>query len=110
TPISGPTGSAAVTNRPITPGAYVLSETGDPPGYTAGRWTCTGPGTPLTEFTVTVALGGNATCTINNTDEAASLTLVKTVTNDNGGTAVPTAWTLSAGGPTPITGKTGDAS
>ena len=34
-----------------------------------------------------------STCTINNNDQPAQLTLVKTVTNDNGGTAVPTAWT-----------------
>ncbi|HSX43793.1 MAG TPA: hypothetical protein VLE69_00630, partial [Candidatus Saccharimonadales bacterium] len=32
------------------------------------------------------------------------LTLIKTVTTDNGGTAVPTDWTLTATGPTPISG------
>ena len=37
------------------------------------------------------------------------LTLVKTVTNDNGGTALPTAWTLTGTGPTTITGATGSA-
>ena len=42
-------------------------------------------------------LGESATCTINNNDQAAQLTLVKTVTNDNGGTALPTAWTLGRG-------------
>ena len=42
----------------------------------------------------------NVTCTINNNDQPARLTLVKTVTNDNGGTAPPTAWTLAAAGPT----------
>ena len=50
-------------------------------------------------------LGGDVTCTINNNDQPAKLTLVKTVTNDNGGTAVPTAWTLAAAGPTPISGS-----
>ena len=55
----------------------------------------------------TARQGSSATCTINNNDQPAQLTLVKTVTNDNGGTAVPTAWTLSAAGPTPITGATG---
>ena len=44
--------------------------------------------------------GVSATCTINNDDQPATLTLVKTVTNDNGGTAVPTDWTLTATGPT----------
>jgi uncharacterized repeat protein (TIGR01451 family) len=37
----------------------------------------------------------------------ANLTLVKTVTNDNGGTAMPTAFTLKATGPSTITGVTG---
>ncbi|KRB08248.1 hypothetical protein ASD86_10830, partial [Lysobacter sp. Root690] len=53
--------------------------------------------------------GDNATCTINNDDQAATLTLAKTVTNDNGGTALATAWTLAAAGPTNITGATGSA-
>ena len=39
----------------------------------------------------------------------ATLTLVKTVINDNGGSAPPTAWTLSATGPTSIFGTTGSA-
>ena len=52
-------------------------------------------------------LNTSATCTINNNDQPATLTLVKTVTNDNGGTALPTDWTLAAAGPTPITGTTG---
>ena len=38
-----------------------------------------------------LALGQSATCTITNDDQPAQLTLVKTVTNDNGGTALPTA-------------------
>jgi len=42
--------------------------------------------------------------------EAAHLTLTKSVDNTGGGTAVPTDWTLSATGPTNISGHTGDAS
>lgn len=49
-------------------------------------------------------------CTITNSLQQASLTLVKTVTNNNGGTALPIAWTLSASGPTSISGVTGSAS
>ena len=56
---------------------------------------------------VTVATGADVTCTITNDDQAAHLTLVKTVTNDNGGTAKATDWTLTGDGPTPITGATG---
>ena len=32
--------------------------------------------------------GGSATCTITNDDKAATLTVIKHVVNDNGGTAV----------------------
>jgi hypothetical protein len=105
TPISGATGSLAVTNKSVSAGTYILSETG-PSGYTAGTWSCTA-GT-LTGSSLVLGIGVSATCTINNDDQAATLTLVKTMTNDNGGTAVPTAWTLTAAGPTPnISGATG---
>ena len=86
TPIVGATGSAAVTDAPVSAGTYALSETG-PAGYArvgvgrvwAGRrrvrrWRWRS--------------GESATCTITNDDIPAQLTLVKTVTNDNGGTAV----------------------
>ena len=54
--------------------------------------------------------GGDVTCTITNTAQQPHLTLVKTVTNDNGGTAVPTDWTLTANGPTTgVSGPVGDA-
>ena len=45
------------------------------------------PGTGA-DITITVALGESATCTINNNDNAPGLNLRKTVTNDNGGTAL----------------------
>jgi len=48
-----------------------------------------------------------ATCTITNNDKAPKLTLVKEVTNDNGGMRTKTEWTLSANGPTPISGAGG---
>ncbi len=105
TPISGTTGSAAVTSVPVNAGSYALSESGGPPGYAPGAWICTG-GT-LTGSTVVVTNGASVTCTINNNDIQPRLTLVKTVTNDNGGTATPVEWTLAAAGPTPISGITG---
>ena len=107
TPISGTTGSAPVTAAAVNAGSYTLSEANGPAGYTAGAWSCTGA--TVTGSTVVVPLGGAVTCTINNNDQPAQLTLVKTVTNDNGGTALPTAWTLAAAGPTPISGTTGSA-
>jgi hypothetical protein len=45
---------------------------------------------------VVLSLGQHVTCTITNNDVAPKLTLVKYVTKDNGGTAVPTDFTLSA--------------
>ena len=58
---------------------------------------------------MTLGVGESSTCTINNDDAAATLTLAKTVTNNNGGTAAITEWILSAAGPTPISGASGDA-
>ncbi len=107
TTITGATGTAPVTGAAVNAGTYVLSEAG-PAGYTAGAWSCTGGGT-LTGSSLVLTPGVSATCTIDNDDQPASLTLVKTVTNDNGGTAAPAAWTLTADGPTPITGATGTA-
>ena len=66
-------------------GTYTLSEAG-PAGYTPSAWSCVG-GTQ-TAASIVLGPGQAATCTINNDDIAAQLTLVKTVTNDNGGTAV----------------------
>jgi hypothetical protein len=105
TPLSGTTPVASGTS--FSAGLYTLSESG-PGGYTASAWVCvlTGRATQPSPTTVALGLGGSATCTINNDDQVPSLTLVKTVTNDNGGNKAPTDWTLSAAGPTPISGTT----
>jgi hypothetical protein len=103
TPISGAGGAESDVNA----GKYDLSET-NLPGYTAGAWSCVG-GTQ-NGSSVTLALGQSATCTINNDDQTAHLKLVKTVTNNNGGTAVAADFTLSANGPTPISGAGGTES
>ena len=98
--------TAAAPSRP-TPTRSVES---GPAGYTAGAWNC-GCGHRCPAAThVTVALGGNVTCTITNNDNAPALHLRKTVTNDNGGTAAATDWTLTATGtgasPTNLSGST----
>jgi uncharacterized repeat protein (TIGR01451 family) len=59
---------------------------------------------------VTLGLGEDVTCTFVNDDNAPSLTLVKQVINDNGGTAPASAWTLTASGPTTISGAGGATS
>ena len=103
TPISGSTGDASVSNAPVQVGTYDLSESG-PPGYDPSDWTCTGSGTQ-DGASVTLAEDQHETCEIVNDDIPARLTLVKVVEGD--GAAEPTAWTLSADGPTPISGVTG---
>ena len=64
----------------------------------------------MTGSTVTLASAESATCTITNDDVAADVDVGEEVVNDDGGTAVPTDWTLTATGPTPIgvTGPSGD--
>ncbi len=54
--------------------------------------------------TVTLTEGQNVSCTITNDDNAPSLTLVKQVTNNDGGTVLASAWTLTATGPTTFSG------
>ena len=60
---------------------YTASETEDP-GYTASSWS----GDCATNGTITLLPGENKVCEITNDDIAPTLTLVKTVINDNGGT------------------------
>ena len=101
-------------NTPVASGStfkadtYTLAESG-PADYTASSWDC-GSATMPTATTVTVGLGDDVTCTIINDDDEPSLTLIKQVTNDNGGTAGADDWTLTAtgagGSPTNLSGTT----
>jgi hypothetical protein len=103
TPISGIGG--ATSDASFDAGTYDLSET-SVPGYSASDWVCVG-GTQDDSDTVTVGLGENVTCTITNDDDAPSLTLVKLVVNNDGGTALVSDWTLTASGPTGFSGPGG---
>ena len=105
--VGGQMGDLPVTNVKLTAGTYVLSESG-PSGYTSGAWSCDG-GTMTNGWTLVLKDGDGAVCTITNDDRPTRLTLVNKVTNDNGGTAKPADWTLSASGPTTITGHTADS-
>ncbi|KAB8172212.1 hypothetical protein FKV24_015170, partial [Lysobacter maris] len=86
-------------------------------GATAASYTavveCSGGSTLASGATGrTLTISGSTaatTCTYTNSPVPATLTLAKTVVNDDGGTAVDTDFTLSAAGPTPITGVEGDA-
>lgn len=102
TPLSGATGAPAVTAANVNVGTYTLGETG-PGGYTASAWSCTA-GT-LTGASLVLRGGDAATCTITNTAVQPRLTLVKAVVDGStGATAAPSAWTLSATGPSTVTG------
>lgn len=97
---------------PVTSGAtfkadtYTLAENSGPSGYAAGTYSCVkNGGDPVINNTITLGLADSATCTINNDDITAHLKLVKQVTKDDGGTAVATDWTLTASGPTSLSGN-----
>jgi len=64
-----------VTSRAVNVGSYALSEQ-TLAGYTQSSWSCSG-GT-LTGTNIAIALGGSATCTINNNDNAPALSITKT--------------------------------
>ena len=105
---SGVSGSLSISDN-VAQCVYVLSETGGPAvGYSAIGWSCSGD-VSLNGNEITLGSGGGS-CTITNDDQPPSLTLVKQVTNDNGGAAQSSEWTLSADGPTPISGAGGASS
>jgi hypothetical protein len=90
---AGVTGDPAVTRVAVPAGTYTLAEDG-PTNYTASDWSCTSGGAGAAA--VTIVAGADVTCTITNTIERASLTLVKQVDNTGGGTAAPADFLLRA--------------
>lgn len=117
--LPGPNGSAGTpaATAPVTPGVrYPLIEEGGSPLYvqrilsggapippSTGSWECRqvdATGTVIPGFNdginggVTVPLGTRVRCTAVN--ETATLTMIKSVTNDDGGTAAPEDWELTA--------------
>ncbi|WP_435910100.1 SpaA isopeptide-forming pilin-related protein [Leucobacter sp. W1478] len=96
---------------------HVVSVTETPQeGYTYVGTSCTNTAGDVINvengFTVPVSLGLITSCTVVNREAppTAELTLVKQVTNNYGGTSVVSDWTLTASGPTPTSGKTGESS
>jgi uncharacterized repeat protein (TIGR01451 family) len=75
---------------------YTLSEE-EMDGYAQTSLVCVDRDTDeQVSHPVTLALGQKVECTITNGDIAPTLTLVKNVTNDNGGTAAADDWALTA--------------
>ena len=78
---------------PVTPGTYTAGET-LLPGYAFEGFS-----DDCDEFgDITVSLGESKTCTLANDDQQAYITVVKEVTNDNGGSAAPDDFLLTLEG------------
>jgi fimbrial isopeptide formation D2 family protein len=92
--------NATTSGSPVSvnAGVHTVSETGD------ADYSATIGGDCAANGTVTIALGQSKSCTITNNDKAPGLTLVKSVTNDNGGSSAASAFTLTASGPTGFSG------
>lgn len=109
--LPGPSGTTGV-NASVTAGAtYALTESGGDPRYVQSAdpnampipgstvsWNCKAAGdqgfSDGLNGGVTVPLGYDVTCTASN--QTATLTLLKQVVNNNGGTQVASAWDLTA--------------
>jgi hypothetical protein len=89
----------STTHHSVSAGVqYTLTES-SVAGYSqVGDWSCSGGGTFATPNKITLALGDDVTCTVTNNDVAPKLQLVKSVTNDNGGSKTAADWTLTATG------------
>ncbi len=83
-------GSETGTTYTVPAGTYTASETGAPSGYHFDGFSgdCNSSGV------VTVAVGENKTCTLTNNDIAPTVKVIKHVINDNGGTALASAWSI----------------
>jgi uncharacterized repeat protein (TIGR01451 family) len=93
------------------PSSYTTSLTCTNASTAVGHTTSLPTGSAVTTYNLTPAAGDDITCTYTNTPKA-KLTLAKTVVNDEGGSALATAWTLTATGdaatgPTTISGASG---
>jgi hypothetical protein len=118
--VEGPTDTFTYTaeSLEVLPGSYDLAED-DLDGYTEGDWECdNGDGGPFDDGEVTLELGDDpVTCSITNDDDPVELIIVKTVINDDGGTATVDdfgittdagALTFTSDGGSPITVYTAD--
>ncbi|HTN24738.1 MAG TPA: hypothetical protein VL120_12175, partial [Solirubrobacteraceae bacterium] len=81
---AGVAGDESGTDVTVDPGAYKVSETG-PSGYAASY---------SADCDASIAIGETKTCTVTNDDIAPTITVVKHVVNDNGGTAAAKDWSL----------------
>jgi uncharacterized repeat protein (TIGR01451 family) len=100
TPLTFPGAGDPGTTNAVDAGSYTVSESGGPAGYTlAYSGDCDANGG------VTVPAGQSKTCVLTNDDNATTLTVVKSVVNDNGGTTAPSAFTMTISGVTAAGGN-----
>ncbi len=97
TPLSFAGAEAPGTSNSVDAGAYKVTESGGPAGYALSY-----SGDCDADGDVTVALGQTRTCILTNNDLPGTLVVIKHVVNDNGGSAVASAWTMNVAGPTPL--------
>lgn len=82
-PVTGVSGTSAVTDVPIDPGTFTLSET-TIPDYTASAWVCVGADA-VSGAKIRVVQGNDVTCTITNTynpPAEVDLEITKTVSEE----------------------------
>lgn len=99
-------GTATLSGDPMTVEAnkaYALNET-SVSGYTFVSITGDEKCPTYVGGSITLDEGDDITCTFTNDDIAPKLTLVKTVTNDNGGNAQPNDFNLTIGGAATLSG------
>ncbi|MEK7613719.1 MAG: peptidoglycan-binding protein [Patescibacteria group bacterium] len=89
----------------VDPQTYTIGETGGPDGYEQTSVTCSvDGGSEVAGNSVVVEAGHSYVCTITNDDVAPSLTVVKALDIQYGGTASESDWTVGASGPSVISG------
>ena len=87
--ISGTEGDPEVTGAAVPVGTYALSESGGPAPWTTVGWACTdakGAAVPVTDDTVTIALGQAVACEVTNRAVPSTWTVTKTNTPGSGTT------------------------
>lgn len=109
TTISGPGASGStdvVSGATFLAGTYILSESAGPADYASSTWSCVkNSGVPVIGSSITLGLGDTAICTIINDDIApvvltttSTITVIKTVINDNGRSKIDTDFPLFVNG------------
>ena len=99
TPLSGST--PVTSGSDFLAGTYTLSESNGPSGYSSGSWSCTNGIVVGEGNTITLTNGQSTTCTVNNQDIQPGIYITKIVSDNYGGTATPSSFTMYISGTDP---------